>query len=436
MTVMNEGSVSRQLTLQRQMIATPTAGLIGGSTLPGLSATSSRAGKILRVNISLKSKLALVPGAIANAATAIVDALRRNSITEVTRRGRRLVVKRRHAYGSRLAALANLYFRTANVPIRFLSSVENWRRWEVSCFKMLNGDRFRAVGWGPHTIYEDKLPGESIWEHMKRGTLTASMLVAAAKEFRRAHQLWSDEFGSLWSHGDASATNVIYDRRTDCARLIDFEIVHGRSLPARSRHADDLLVFLLDIVGNVPDRQWLPFALCFLNNYGDPHVIRQLEKHLKIPSGLSWIWWAVRTNLTAPAKVERRLQTLRREINRIYQVAPAIRAPSSVVVHATQTRSCRRRAGGYYQLVRVLSLLFSRKQLRARSRRPALRQKLQDQAEKRFGKGHYAISAKPQSLRSWRRSRTREDECSQLSRHGLPDYFKRSPCGPVTSRNE
>jgi hypothetical protein len=416
---MNEGSVSRQLTLQRQMIAAPTAGLIGGSTLP-----------------RLRAALACLRGAIANAATAIVCALRRNSITEVTRRGRRLVVKQRHTYGGRLAALANLYFRTANVPIRFLSNVENWRRWEMSCFKMLNGDRFRAVAWGPRTIYEDKLPGERIWEHMKRGTLTASMLVAAAKELGRAHRLWSDEFGSLWSHGDASPTNVIYDRQTDRARLIDFEIVHERSLPARSRHADDLLVFLLDMAGNVPDRQWLPFALCFLNNYGDPHVIRQLEKHLKIPSGLSWIWWAVRTNFTAPAKVERRLQTLRREINTIYRAAPAIRAPSSIVVHATQTRSCRRSAGGYYQLVRVLSLLFSRKQLRARSRRPALRQKLQDHTEKRFGKGHYAISAKPQSLRPWRRSRTREDNCSKFSRHGLPDYFKRSPCGPVTIRNK
>jgi hypothetical protein len=334
---MNEGSVSRQLTLQRQMIATPTAGLIGGSIRLGLSAASGRADKTSHVNLGLKSKLRLVSGAIANAATAIVCALRRNSITEVTRRGRRLVVKQRHTYGGRLAALANLYFRTANVPIRFLSNVENWRRWEMSCFKMLNGDRFRAVACGPRTIYEDKLPGERIWEHMKRGTLTASMLVAAAKELRRAHQLWSDEFGSLWSHGDASPTNVIYDHQTDRARLIDFEIVHERSLPAQSRHADDLLVFLLDMVGNVPDRQWLPFALCFLNNYGDPHVIRQLEKHLKIPSRLTWIWWAVRTNFTAPAKVERRLQTLRREINRIYQAARAIQAPSSVVVHATHS---------------------------------------------------------------------------------------------------
>ena len=41
---------------------------------------------------------------------------------------------------------------------------------------------------------------------------------------------------------------VIYNQKTGRARLIDFELVHDRSLSAKSRHADDLLVFLLDIL--------------------------------------------------------------------------------------------------------------------------------------------------------------------------------------------
>src|SRR6266481_3944732 len=59
-------------------------------------------------------------------------------------------------------------------------------------------------------------------------------------------------------------TNVIYDEKAHRARLIDFEIRHEKSLPAAARYADDLLVFLLDMVGRVPNRQWLPFAICFL----------------------------------------------------------------------------------------------------------------------------------------------------------------------------
>ena len=55
----------------------------------------------------------------------------------------------------------------------------------------------------------------------------------------------------------AGTNNVIYDRQNGRARLIDFEIVHQKSLPAKSRHADDLIVFLLDLMAVAPNRQWL-----------------------------------------------------------------------------------------------------------------------------------------------------------------------------------
>jgi hypothetical protein len=81
------------------------------------------------------------------------------------------------------------------------------------------------------------------------------MLKAAGSEYRRARHFKNEEFGSGWSHGDASMTNVIYNEKTERARLIDFEIRHEKSLPATVRHADDLLVFLLDLVSCVSSRQ-------------------------------------------------------------------------------------------------------------------------------------------------------------------------------------
>jgi hypothetical protein len=56
---------------------------------------------------------------------------------------------------------------------------------------------------------------------------------------------------------------VIYDKKTGPARLIDFEIVHKKSLPTKSRHADDLLVFLLDLLARAPNAQWLTLVLAF-----------------------------------------------------------------------------------------------------------------------------------------------------------------------------
>jgi len=252
-----------------------------------------------------------VPQALSNAAARFVDSLKINSVSEKVRHRRRVVIKRRNGYSEQLAELSNLYFRMAGIPIRFWAKVEDWRRWEVECFKMLNGDRFRAWASGDKTVCADKLPGKSLWEHLEQRRLSREMVEAAGHEFRRAHQLRSHEFRGPWSHGDAGANNVIYDEKTGRARLIDFEIVHDKSLPARSRQADDLLVFLLDLIAVAPNPQWLTLALSFLNAYGNTVVICELEDELALPNGMAWIWWGVRTSFANPAKVKRRLEKLR-----------------------------------------------------------------------------------------------------------------------------
>ena len=270
----------------------------------------------------------LVPKNLADVASRLVEAIAINSISERKRGGRTFVVKRRNLHSEQLADLTNLYFRVAGIPIRFWSKLDEWRRWEVDCYEMLNGDRFDAHPSGKRCVVAEKLPGKNLWEHLNRGTLTRGMLRAAATEFRRAHQFWTDEFRGPWSHGDASITNVIYDAKTDRARFIDFEIYHDKSLPAVARHADDLLVFLLDLIGTVPGRQWLSFATTFLESYGDLKVITQLRSQLDLPGGLAWIWWGVRTNFTNPAKVKKRLENLSRAIVKIkanYEVIAAAR---------------------------------------------------------------------------------------------------------------
>ena len=267
--------------------------------------------------ITVASKIVETPLGLAEVATRLVEALAINSITEKTRRGRRVIVKRRNLHSQQLADLTNLYFRMADIPIRFWSKVEEWQRWEVGCFEMLNGDCFRAYASGTRCVIAGKLPGESLWEHLNRGTLTRRMLQAAAAEFRRAHQFWSDHFQGRWSHGDGTTQNVIYNPSSNRARLIDFEIVHEKSLSRAARQADDLLVFLLDMVGTVPSRQWLPFSMTFLEAYGDGEVIAQLRRQLDLPGGLAWIWWGVRTNFTNPGKVKQRLANLSRAIAKL-----------------------------------------------------------------------------------------------------------------------
>jgi hypothetical protein len=121
-------------------------------------------------------------------AARLVDSLKVNSVSEDVRRGRRLMIKRRTPYSELLAQLANVYFRMARIPIRFWAKTEDWQRWEVKSFNMLNGDWFHARLSRANTVCADKLPGRSLWEHRNADTPTREMMEAAGRELRRAHQ--------------------------------------------------------------------------------------------------------------------------------------------------------------------------------------------------------------------------------------------------------
>src|SRR5438045_7734461 len=100
----------------------------------------------------------LTPRGLSHAATAFVEALKTKSIAEVVRRRRQVVLKRRNSYGEQMADLANLYFRLAQMPIRYISDLQEWRRREIRCFRMLNGDCFSAFAPTPRAVCLDRLP--------------------------------------------------------------------------------------------------------------------------------------------------------------------------------------------------------------------------------------------------------------------------------------
>ncbi len=251
---------------------------------------------------------------LAKLATGVIGCLKTHAVAEEIHGGRAVVVKTHNLLGAQIAKAANAYFKLAGISLRYCTNAADWQRWEVESFLMLNGDRFQIAHVGAKAVREDKLPGTSLWVHLTRRTLTAPMLRAAARELRRAHGLWSAQFGGPWSHGDASMPNVLYDASSRRARLIDFELTHAPSLPPVTRHADDLLIFLLDLISVAQESKWLPFAVCFVTEYGDAAVIAELRRLMAVPEGLACIWWKVRTNFAEPAKLRRRLAAVRKAI--------------------------------------------------------------------------------------------------------------------------
>jgi hypothetical protein len=253
---------------------------------------------------------------LSEAANQAVNCIKINSITFERRQGKPMWVKRRRWGSELIAGQANLFFRLAQGRVHVWIDPKKWQRWEIYCFRLLQEPRFRAFAEGSRTVCMDAIPGMHLCEHLKHGTLTTGALEAAGRELRRAHGLLCHQFEDWWSHGDPHLDNVIYDGATNRARLIDFEVVHDQSLPAVLRHADDLLVFLQDLVCRVSSEQWLPFALCFINAYGRSEVVAELTRLLFVPAGLPGLWWKLRTENFERRELTRRVNALRRALLR------------------------------------------------------------------------------------------------------------------------
>ena len=87
--------------------------------------------------------------------------------------------------------------------------------------------------------------------------------------------------------------------------------MHHATLSADERHADDLVVFLQDLMGRTHRELWLPGARRFLEAYERPEISALLARRFVAPRGLARVWWSVRTTYLSRAELARRIDELR-----------------------------------------------------------------------------------------------------------------------------
>lgn len=227
-------------------------------------------------------------------------------------RGAHAMMPKRRRRGAWLVMrVANAFFRLARNPVEAMADDEEWRKWEVDCFRLLHAPEFAAVLDRSGVPLISIMPGHDLAQHLADGTLRPEHLSFAGAELRRAHLLHSAYHGGGWSHGDPHTGNFIFDPAAGRARLVDFEMRHHRDLPEARRHADDLLVMLQDVCGRCDGSAWLAFATAFLDGYGRDEIVALLPDLLHVPHGIPRVWWAVRTTWMRRTELERRIGALR-----------------------------------------------------------------------------------------------------------------------------
>jgi len=120
-----------------------------------------------------------------------------------------------------------------------------------------------------------RVPGHTLGAMLRKkdhqgGRLELALSLAVA-ELARLHTCWTPHpwHGrlQLFSHADASIENVLVDAAQRCARWIDFETTHEPTLPAATRHADDLLTLLCEVVAVVEPEQLRHLFPVLLRSY-------------------------------------------------------------------------------------------------------------------------------------------------------------------------
>jgi len=259
---------------------------------------------------------------IFQATGSFIDSIRINRIEREDRDGRTFWVKNRRRWSHAVIHCANAFFFVAENPVVVWADPREWQRWETESFRLLHGaEGYRAFA-EDGKAWAEQLPGIVLEEPAREGRLTEEMLAAAASELKRAHRLPCKELGGRWSHGDPHLGNFVFDERSRRARLIDFELAHRPGMPDAERHADDLLVVFQSMMG-YPGysslSQWLAAVAVFLRNYrdgspGEQRVFERLRQRLRPPTGISRIWWSIRTDYIPADERSRRIAALRGEV--------------------------------------------------------------------------------------------------------------------------
>ena len=104
-------------------------------------------------------------------------------------------------------------------------------------------------------------------------------LIAATQALKYMHKLqvrWSDGIERLFSHGDATAENVIYNPTEDKAYWIDFDTVHLTEAPQIWRQADDLRALIYSAAFYADEVDLAELVGVIIKAYSEPVVLQQM----------------------------------------------------------------------------------------------------------------------------------------------------------------
>lgn len=193
--------------------------------------------------------------------------------------------KRRLWYAGPVIVAGNVYLKIQRARLRVCLDAE-WRAWAAQAYGALHGVRVKRNG--RNELLFPALEGQALAailaspDHDLAFKLRA--LISAVRALERSHQVWivwPDDRWRRFSHGDATARNVLCDMERENARWFDFETIHDGHLSEPWRHADDLRALLYSSAEYLECPELPAMCRTVVHSYRNTDTLAQLREMIQ-----------------------------------------------------------------------------------------------------------------------------------------------------------
>lgn len=194
--------------------------------------------------------------------------------------------KRRRPWAGVVVATGNATLAAFGVPQRMLAT-DVWIEREVETYAAAYGRRAERVA--ADTVLLPALPGVTLATVLAsrevRDDEKRAAIVAAAQALAVLHRLVACPAPSAFSHGDATTSNVLWDRQSGRAAWIDFDLTHDAGLPEQVRHANDLQTLAYSAAARLGVDGHALIATALACGYDDAAVLAEVGRGFRVESG-------------------------------------------------------------------------------------------------------------------------------------------------------
>jgi hypothetical protein len=195
-------------------------------------------------------------------------------------RGEAGYTKTRSWHATGLIPPGNWYLRWLSAGVHILPT-KHWLDWESQMHAELSGLNVRRAG--RRRLLLPRIAGERLAAILSSPVLDLShkdrAIRLATAALVQAHQhcvLWPDGVSRPFSHGDATARNVLCDVASGRATWIDFETLHDPSRTVAWRQADDLRALIWSAAETTDADAYDVLCAAILNCVSDTEVLSEL----------------------------------------------------------------------------------------------------------------------------------------------------------------